>query len=101
MNIEQAVDITSLVEHVMQVRVTTVPLSFLEEAMVKANLEEGSFNIFRVTYADDISEIYFHYPTDMSSKQALEFAESAIGNHFKEYNSFQLLSGTNYINTKS
>lgn len=84
MNIEQAVDISYIASIALKVSATVASLELLEEVMVKAGLEEGSFGIFRVTYADGISEVYFHYPTDMSSKQALEFAESAIGNHFKE-----------------
>lgn len=84
MNIEQAVDISCIASTALKVSASVAPLELLEEVMVKAGLEEGSFSIFRVTYADGISEVYFHYPTDMTAEQALEFAESAIGNHFKE-----------------
>lgn len=78
MNISQAVDITHLTTVALQVRANVIPLSLLEEVMVKAGLEEGSFGIFRVTYADDISEVYFHYPTDMDEQKALEFAMIAL-----------------------
>lgn len=78
MNIEQAVDISCIASTALKVSASVAPLELLEEVMVKAGLEEGSFGIFRVTYADDISEVYFHYPTDMDEQKALEFAMIAL-----------------------
>jgi hypothetical protein len=78
MNIEQAVDISYIASTALKVSASVAPLELLEEVMVKAGLEEGSFGIFRVTYADDISEVYFHYPTDMDEQKALEFAMIAL-----------------------
>ena len=78
MNIEQAVDISCIASTALKVSASVAPLELLEEVMVKAGLEEGSFGIFRVTYADGISEVYFHYPTDMDEQKALEFAMIAL-----------------------
>ena len=81
MNIEHAINITSLVKNTLKVAATGAPLSLLEAVLTKSGLEEGSFGIFRVTYADDISEVYFDYPTDMTNEQAQEFVELALNKY--------------------
>jgi hypothetical protein len=78
MQIEHAICITKLIKDILKVRATGVPLRLLENSFIRSGLEEGSFNIIRVTYSDDTSDIYFHYPTDMIDAQAEEFAKSAL-----------------------
>lgn len=78
MQIEHAIEISGLVCGKYQTKSNNINLASIEELFTEAGLEEGSFGIFRVTYADDISEVYFHYPTDMDEQKALEFAMIAL-----------------------
>lgn len=74
MQIEHAIEISELVCSKYQTKSNNINLTSIEELFTEAGLEEGSFGIFKVTYADNCSEIYFHYPTDMTAEQAAEFS---------------------------
>jgi len=81
MQIEHAIEISGLVCGKYQTKSNNINLASIEELFTEAGLEEGSFGIFRVTYADDISEVYFDYPTDMTNEQAQEFVELALNKY--------------------
>ena len=78
MQIEHAIEISGLVCSKYQTKSNNINLASIEELFTEAGLEEGSFGIFKITYADNCSEIYFHYPTDMTEKQAVEFAMKTL-----------------------
>jgi hypothetical protein len=41
-------------------------------------LEDGSFGIFKVTFADEEVEVFFDYPTDFSKEQAEHLARKVL-----------------------
>lgn len=81
MQIEHAIEISGLACDKYQTKSNNINLASIEELFTEAGLEEGCFGIFKITYADNCSEIYFHYPTDMTDVQAEEFAKSALNKY--------------------
>lgn len=73
MEITRAVNITSFLPSMA--KAAAIPLSGLEEMLTIAGVDEGSFGIFKVTFADDLFSIYFDYPTDMSEEDAFVLCE--------------------------
>ena len=73
MHIINALDITSLVNQSGRCA-SSFPLVSLEELFVTHGLEDGSFGIFKVTFADDKVKVFFDYPTDLSEEQAEHLA---------------------------
>lgn len=78
MKIENAINISDLFLIELDIKSANVPLDAIEKMFTDAGLEEGSFGVFKVTYADNLSEVYFDYPTDMTIEQARVFAEDAF-----------------------
>ena len=78
MQIEHAIEISGLVCSKYQTKSNNINLASIEELFTEAGLEEGSFGIFKITYADNCSEVYFDYPTDMNAEQAHIFAEDVF-----------------------
>ena len=77
MQIINALDITALVN---QSRCCTksFPLVSLEELFVMHGLEDGSFGIFKVTFADEKVKVFFDYPTDLTEDQAEQLARKVL-----------------------
>ncbi len=77
MQIINALDITILVNQ--SGRCTgSFPLVSLEELFVTNGLEDGSFGIFKVTFADEKVKVFFDYPTDFSKEQAEHLARKVL-----------------------
>ncbi len=80
MQIQHAVNISSLINNPEKIneKVRYLSLSALEEEFVKNGWDEGSFGIFKVTYSDNLYEIYLDYPTDITEVEALDYATSVL-----------------------
>lgn len=77
MKIVNALDITALVNQSGR-HVGSFPLVSLEELFVRHGLEDGSFGIFKVTFADENVEVFFDYPTDLTEEQAEQLARKVL-----------------------
>jgi hypothetical protein len=77
MHIINALDITTLVNQSGRCA-RSFPLVSLEELFVMHGLEDGSFGIFKVTFADEEVEVFFDYPTDFSEEQAEHLARKVL-----------------------
>ena len=69
MQIINALDITALVNQSGR-HAGSFPLVSLEELFVMHGVEDGSFGIFKVTFADEKVKVFFDYPTDLSEEEA-------------------------------
>ena len=77
MQIINALDITALVNQSGRCT-SSFPLVSLEELFVMHGLEDGSFGIFKVTFADEKVKVFFDYPTDLSEDQAEQLARKVL-----------------------
>ncbi len=77
MHIINALDITTLVNQSGRCA-RSFPLVSLEELFVMHVLEDGSFGIFKVTFADEETCVFFDYPTDMSEEEADHLARKVL-----------------------
>ena len=77
MQIINAIDITALVNQSGRCA-RSFPLVSLEELFVMHGLEDGSFGIFKVTFADEEVEVFFDYPTDLTEDQAEQLARKVL-----------------------
>ena len=88
MHIINALDITALVNQNGH-HAGSFALVSLEELFVTHGLEDGSFGIFKVTFADDEVKVFFDYPTDLSEEQAEHLARKVLQTRFCVDNSHQ------------
>ncbi len=77
MQIVNALDITALVNQSGRCA-KSFPLVSLEELFVMHGLEDGSFGIFKVTFADEKVKVFFDYPTDLTEEQAEHLARKVL-----------------------
>ena len=77
MQIINALDITAIVNYSGRCA-SSFPLVSLEELFVMHGLEDGSFGIFKVTFADEKVKVFFDYPTDLSEYQAEQLARKVL-----------------------
>ena len=77
MQIINALDITALVNQSGRCA-RSFPLVSLEELFVMHGLEDGSFGIFKVTFADEKVKVFFDYPTDLSEYQAEQLTRKVL-----------------------
>lgn len=77
MHIINALDITTLVNQSGRCA-KSFPLVSLEELFVMHGLEDGSFGIFKVIFADEKVKVFFDYPTDLSEDQAEHLARKVL-----------------------
>ena len=77
MQIVNALDITILVNQSGRCA-RSFPLVSLEELFVMHGLEDGSFGIFKVTFADDEVKVFFDYPSDLTEDQAEQLARKVL-----------------------
>ena len=77
MQIINALDITALVNQSGRCA-KSFPLVSLEEVFVMHGLEDGSFGIFKVTFADEKVKVFFDYPTDLTEDQAEQLARKVL-----------------------
>lgn len=77
MQIINALDITTLVNQSGRCA-ESFPLVSLEELFVMHGLEDGSFGIFKVIFADEKVKVFFDYPTDLSEDQAEHLARKVL-----------------------
>ena len=77
MQIINAIDITALVNQSGRCA-RSFPLVSLEELFVMHGLEDGSFGIFKVTFADEEVKVFFDYPTDLTEGQVEQLARKVL-----------------------
>ena len=77
MHIINSLDITTLVNQSGRCA-KSFPLVSLEELFVMHGLEDGSFGIFKVIFADEKVKVFFDYPTDLSEEQAEHLARKVL-----------------------
>ena len=77
MQIINALDITALVNQSGRCA-SSFPLVSLEELFFMNGIDDGSFGIFKVTFADEKVKVFFDYPTDFSKEDALNFARKVL-----------------------
>ena len=77
MQIINALDITALVNQSGRCA-KSFPLVSLEELLVIHGVEDGSFGIFKVTFADEKVKVFFDYPTDLTEEQAEHLARKVL-----------------------
>ncbi len=88
MQIINALDITFLVNQSGRCA-KSFPLVSLEELFVTHGLEDDSFGIFKVIFADEKVKVFFDYPTDLSEEQAEHLARKVLQTRFCVDNSHQ------------
>ena len=77
MQIVNALDITALVNQSGRCA-RSFPLVSLEELFAMHGAEDGSFGIFKVTFADEKPKVFFDYPTDLSEEEAEHLARKVL-----------------------
>ena len=77
MQITNAIDITALVNQSGRCA-RSFPLVSLEELFVMHGVEDGSFGIFKVTFADEKVKVFFDYPIDLTEEQAEQLARKVL-----------------------
>lgn len=88
MQIINAIDITALVNHSGRCA-SSFPLVSLEELFFMNGIDDGSFGIFKVTFADEKVKVFFDYPTDLTEEQAEHLARKVLQTRFCVDNSHQ------------
>lgn len=78
MCIQNTINITELLRINYSAMLDTISLNFIEQLFIDEGLDRNSFSIFKIVYSDDIVCFHFHYPTDMTERQALEYAEKIL-----------------------